>query len=129
MKRQYPFYVLHIQVPKEIVDVNVHPNKADVRFADNQIIYGCIYSVISSILDGQTKALDYIVRDKTEPITETPVKPERIVAPPKKQTSFGFATLTYEEKQRYTLSLSEKYLRALERFRKECEFDVLDKHA
>ena len=40
-----------------------------------------------------------------------------------------FNTLSYEEKQRYTLSLSEKYLRALERFRKECEFDVLDKHA
>jgi len=34
-----------------------------------------------------------------------------------------YDTLTYEEKQRYTLSLSERYLRALERFRKECEFD------
>ena len=36
-----------------------------------------------------------------------------------------YDTLTYDEKQRYTLSLSEKYLRALERFRKECEFDSL----
>ena len=34
-----------------------------------------------------------------------------------------YDTLTYEEKQRYTLSLSERYLRALERFRRECEFD------
>lgn len=33
-----------------------------------------------------------------------------------------FSTLSYEERQRYTLSLSEKYLRALERFRKESEF-------
>ena len=33
-----------------------------------------------------------------------------------------YATLTYEEKQRYTLNLSEKYLRALERFRAEYEF-------
>ena len=37
-----------------------------------------------------------------------------------------YQTLSYEEKQRYNLSLSEKYLRALERFRRECEFDVLD---
>ncbi|MBQ8290889.1 MAG: hypothetical protein IJX88_00055 [Clostridia bacterium] len=37
-----------------------------------------------------------------------------------------YDTLSYEEKQRYTLALSEKYLRALERFRKECAFDVLD---
>ena len=30
-----------------------------------------------------------------------------------------FNTLTYEEKQRYTLTLSEKYLQAVERYRKE----------
>lgn len=40
-----------------------------------------------------------------------------------------YDTLSYEEKQRYTLSLSEKYLKALERFRKECEFDVFGKNA
>ncbi len=68
MKRQYPFYVLHIDVPTEIVDVNVHPNKADVRFADNQIIYGCIYSVISAILDGQSKGMEYVVTAPTSGI-------------------------------------------------------------
>ena len=36
-----------------------------------------------------------------------------------------YETLSYEEKQRYNLTLSEKYLRALERFRAECEFEVL----
>ena len=36
-----------------------------------------------------------------------------------------YKTLSYEEKQRYNLSLSEKYLRALERFRSECEFEAL----
>ena len=40
-----------------------------------------------------------------------------------------YATLSYDEKQRYNLTLSEKYLRALERFRKECEFDSLNKNA
>ncbi len=82
MKRQYPFYVLHIEVPREIVDVNVHPNKADVRFADNKIIYGCIYSVISSVLDGNTKALDYVVAPQAEPIQE-PVKEEKVNSQPK----------------------------------------------
>ena len=61
MKRQYPFYVLFLEVPPEVVDVNVHPNKADVRFADNQIIYGCVYSIVSAVLDGNSKALEYIV--------------------------------------------------------------------
>ena len=35
-----------------------------------------------------------------------------------------YQTLSYEEKQRYTLTLSEKYLRALERFKRECEFEL-----
>ena len=61
MKRQYPFYVLFLDVPPEIVDVNVHPNKADVRFADNQVIYGCVYSVVSAVLDGNSRALEYLV--------------------------------------------------------------------
>ncbi len=60
MKRQYPFYVLFLDVPPEIVDVNVHPNKADVRFADNQIIYGTVYSVVSAVLDGNSRALEYL---------------------------------------------------------------------
>ena len=59
MKRQYPFYVLFLEVPPEVVDVNVHPNKADVRFADNRIVYGTVYSVISAVLDGGSAARDY----------------------------------------------------------------------
>ncbi len=35
-----------------------------------------------------------------------------------------YETLTYSEKQRYTLELSEKYLRALERFKREYEFEI-----
>ena len=34
-----------------------------------------------------------------------------------------YDSLSYEEKQRYTLELSEKYLEALKRFRRECEFE------
>lgn len=36
-----------------------------------------------------------------------------------------YDALSYEEKQRYTLDLSERYLRALERFKRECEFEGL----
>lgn len=38
-----------------------------------------------------------------------------------------YESLSYEEKQRYTLSLSERYLRALERFRRENEFLAVGK--
>ncbi len=75
MKRQYPFYVLFVDVPAEVVDVNVHPNKSDVRFSDNRVIYGCIYSVISSVLDGNAGALAFLAKDNGEPAA--PSAPEQ----------------------------------------------------
>lgn len=105
MKRQYPFYILYIDVPTEIVDVNVHPNKADVRFADNQIIYGCIYTIISAILDGQTKALEYIVEQPKTPYAEEvkPISEQQEMKAPETLTqssSFAIGSLTYEEAQK-----------------------------
>ncbi len=61
MKKQYPFFVLSINMPTELVDVNVHPNKLDVRFQNNQIIYGAIYSTITKILDGTSETLNIVV--------------------------------------------------------------------
>lgn len=61
MKRQYPFYVLFLDVPQELVDVNVHPNKADVRFADGRGVYGAVYSVASGVLDGTARAADFVI--------------------------------------------------------------------
>ncbi len=40
-----------------------------------------------------------------------------------------YNSLNYSERQRYTLELSEKYLRALERFKKEYEFELKGKKA
>ncbi len=40
-----------------------------------------------------------------------------------------YARLSYSEQQRYTLELSEKYLRALERFKREAEFDLSGRKA
>ena len=67
MKRQYPFYVLNIHMPEDMVDVNVHPNKADVRFVDNSVVYGTVYKVISSILDGSSRAADFVVESSIVP--------------------------------------------------------------
>lgn len=40
-----------------------------------------------------------------------------------------YNSLSYAEQQRYNLTLSEKYLRALERFRRENEFETHSKNA
>lgn len=75
MKRQYPFYVLSLQIPAEEIDVNVHPNKTDVRFANNQIVYGAVYSVVSKVLDGLSEALQ-IIKPQPEDSSPEPIKLE-----------------------------------------------------
>lgn len=70
MKRQYPFYVLNIEMPSDLVDVNVHPNKADVRLADDRHVFGTINKIISSILDGSASAAKFVA-DRVPQIKST----------------------------------------------------------
>ncbi len=50
MKGTFPFFVLNIDVALDKVDVNVHPNKLEVKFEDNNHIFGILYSAISTKL-------------------------------------------------------------------------------
>lgn len=50
MKGTFPFFVLNIDVALDKVDVNVHPNKLEVKFEDNNHIFGIMYSTISTKL-------------------------------------------------------------------------------
>ena len=50
MKNAFPFFVLHVKIPLDKVDVNVHPNKLDVKFENNNLIFGAFYNPISETL-------------------------------------------------------------------------------
>jgi len=50
-----PSYILKIQLPPQEVDVNVHPRKQEVKFADTQAIYGAVMTSIRDLLANQAK--------------------------------------------------------------------------
>lgn len=50
MQHQYPFTVLNYYIPPEVMDVNVHPTKMEVRFSEEVKIYEVTRDAIVSAL-------------------------------------------------------------------------------
>jgi DNA mismatch repair protein MutL len=44
---KYPQGVVHLVVPRRMVDVNVHPQKREVRFSDPRAVTGALYRAVS----------------------------------------------------------------------------------
>ncbi len=57
MTRTFPVFVLNVVMPFDEVDVNVHPTKTDVRFADSHKVFSCVYKAITSALAEQEQAI------------------------------------------------------------------------
>ena len=51
---RHPAYVLHLQLPPEMVDVNAHPSKLEVRFRDQRQIHEFIFRAVARAL-GETR--------------------------------------------------------------------------
>ncbi len=54
---EFPFSILNLHIPFEIVDVNVHPAKLEVRFQDEWRIYHVVKSAVTDALKDLLKAL------------------------------------------------------------------------
>ncbi|MFP3020370.1 MAG: DNA mismatch repair protein MutL, partial [Wolbachia sp.] len=55
---RYPFAVLHLEIPHDQVDVNVHPNKSEVGFQNKRLIYEIVRRGIIKALSTRFAASD-----------------------------------------------------------------------
>ncbi|WP_410542968.1 DNA mismatch repair endonuclease MutL [Wolbachia endosymbiont of Tetranychus urticae] len=55
---RYPFAALHLEIPYDQVDVNVHPNKSEVRFQNKRLVYEIVRRGIIKALSTRFAASD-----------------------------------------------------------------------
>lgn len=53
MQHRYPFTVLLLSIPGDYIDVNVHPTKTEVRFANGEQVYEFLLSGLERTLKGE----------------------------------------------------------------------------
>ncbi|MEG3029488.1 MAG: DNA mismatch repair endonuclease MutL, partial [Oscillospiraceae bacterium] len=64
MVGKFPGYVINIQMPFEIVDVNVHPAKTEVRFANDGEIFSTVYRAVKLALSASDELKQFTFATK-----------------------------------------------------------------
>ena len=74
MINKYPWAILNITLPYDAVDVNVHPQKTEVRFADSRSVFNAVVKAVSRVLLPET------VLPKLNIVEDEPIKPTKAAA-------------------------------------------------
>lgn len=82
-KSGFPFAVLNIRLDTASVDVNVHPQKSEVKFSDESLVYKAMYKALTDALTRPMSA------QKTE-ITLLPDSELNVFVKPKQSLSANF---------------------------------------
>ncbi len=55
MRGKFPFFVLNIEISPSLVDVNVHPAKTEIKFANEKAVYDIVYHAVKNAIYKKTE--------------------------------------------------------------------------
>ena len=94
MQGRFPGCVLNLTMPLDRVDVNVHPAKTEVRFANNTEIFDHVYRAVKLCLSAPgLPAREVAFREEPQPAREAQNLPQGIPTEPVKAKDFAGTVL------------------------------------
>ena len=104
MAGKFPSCVLHLTLPVNAVDVNVHPAKTEVKFLSEKAVFDCVhYGVLAAL--NKTPDRPQVQFNPAPAVSTIPSAPAEKPAAPK-QESF-FRTMTTEEFKNFSTAMKD----------------------
>ena len=110
MVGKFPACVLHLTLPANALDVNVHPAKTEVKFLSEKAVFDCVHYGVLGALNKTPDRPQVQFKPQPAPIPEAPKMPAAPAPQPKatapKQQNF-FRTMTAEEYKTFSTALKD----------------------
>ena len=106
MVGRFPGCVLHLNLPANAVDVNVHPAKTEVKFLSEKAVFDCVhYGVLGAL---NKKPDRPAVQFKPQPAPVPPEKPTPSPEPkPTEKKEAFFRTMTAQEYKTFSAAMAD----------------------
>lgn len=143
---RFPFFVLNLEIFPEMIDVNIHPQKAEIKFQDEQQIFKAVFHTVHTALaEGlkdtfdieEEKSAENTFEQLSHPVTKSPVYIDIPIDPSKesrqddffkgdrlKDESYEIGSLTEKKESNLDLNSAEMLKEDREEMKREAKFPM-----
>ena len=105
MAGRFPGCVLHLRLPANAVDVNVHPAKTEVKFLSEKAVFDCVHYGVLGALNKKPDRPAVQFKPQAAPLPEKPA-PIPEAKPAEKKDAF-FRTMTAQEYKTFSAAMAD----------------------
>ena len=106
MVGRFPGCVLHLNLPANAVDVNVHPAKTEVKFLSEKAVFDCVHYGVLGALNKKPDRPAVQFKPQPAPVPPEKLTPSPEAKPAEKKEAF-FRTMTAQEYKTFSAAMAD----------------------